>query len=167
MALRKLLFGGVLLVVVAGLAGLAVVVVRDGAVSEGLADPHNALPLAFEPPVQPDEVGPVRVRFNCPERPGQGAVTVKVLYAGHPNEAGRPYANETFEILLDPVHATGRQGEVIVVPAKAMDRRVRDLVDKPFGADVHVTGQNDLSGHRYVLPEEDVSGVIEVSCRTS
>ena len=128
-------------------------------------DHHRSLPLEFAPPFQPDAVGPVRVRFECPERPGRAPVTIKVLYAGHPNEAGRPYANETFEILLDPVYAIGRQGEVIQAPAKAMDHRVRALVGKPFGADVTVTGQGGLFGARYVLPGADVSGVIEVRCR--
>jgi hypothetical protein len=163
---RKVVLGGVLLAVLVGSAGIVAFVARDSAASEEHYDRHNPLPLAFEPPFQPDEVGPVRVRFNCPERPGQGPVTVKVLYAGHPNEAGRPYADETFEILLDPVYATGRQGEIIEVPAKAVDRRARALVDKSFGADVSVAGQNGLFGNHYVLPGEDVSGVIDVGCRT-
>jgi hypothetical protein len=157
-------FGGVLLVLLASVVGFLGWVVVKGERFERDQAPHEALSLEFEPPFQPDAVGPIKVRFNCPERPEQGPVTVKVLYAGHPNEAGRPYANVTFEILLDPVYATGRQGEIIDVPAKAMDRRVRALVDKPFGADVTVAGQTGLFGTRYVPPGNDLSGIIEVKC---
>jgi hypothetical protein len=154
------------LVILAGFVGLGASVVWFCLQPDpGFQPAHEELPLVFDPPAQPDSVGPVRVRFNCARKPEPGPVTVRVYYAGHPNEAGRPHANETFEILLDPVYATGRQGDVITVPAKAMDRRVRALVDKPFGADVAITGQGGLAGNHYVLPGEDVTGIIEVQCR--
>lgn len=159
--------GAVVLVFLIGVVGSAGFLICEGLRSVEDQAPHRSVALEFDPPVQPDAVGPIKVRFSCPERAEPGEVTVKVVYAGHPNEAGRPYANETFEILLDPVYATGRQGDVIEVPAKAMDRRVRALVGKSFGADVTVAGPDGLFGTRYVLPGNDTSGVIEVRCSRS
>jgi len=126
--------------------------------------PHERLLLPFDPLAQPDAVGPVRVQFSCPQRAGREPVIVRVYYSGHPNEAGRPYANEIFEILLDPAYASGRQEEIITVPAKAVDHRVRALVDRSFGADVFVKGPGRLSGSRYVLPGDDIPDVINVEC---
>ncbi|MFN3559098.1 MAG: hypothetical protein ACK4UQ_07395 [Brevundimonas sp.] len=157
----------ILLVYGVGVIGFLVFMIREGGSFDRDQAPHESLPLEFHPPFQPDKVGPIRVRFSCPERPRPVQVTVKVLYAGHPGPAGRPYANETFEILLAPVHATGLQGEIIDVPAKAMDRRTRGLVDRSFGADVTVTGPDGLFGTHYVLPGNDTSGVIEVRCSRS
>lgn len=154
-------FASILFASCIGVFGFAIFVSLQPDVED---EHHRSIPLEFASPFQPDAVGPVRVRFDCPERPGQGPVTVKVLYAGHPNEAGRRYANETFEILLDAVYASGRQGEVVEVPAKAMDRRVRALVDQPFGADVTVAGQGGLFGTRYVLSGAEIPEVIEVRC---
>jgi|GEM_PF-4995850 len=161
MTRRLLLISGGLLLV---LAVAGAIIWFSSPDDQGLQRTHVARALQFDPPMQPDAVGPIRVRFICPQRPEPSPVTVSVMYMGHPNETGRPYANETGEILLDPVHATGRQGEVIAVRAQAMDRRVRMLVDKPFGADVSVRGENGLFGTRYVFPGDDMTGVIEVGC---
>ncbi len=125
---------------------------------------HKARPLVFDPPARPDSVGPIKIRFECPEKPKPERVTVKVFYLGYPNEAGRPYANETSEILLDAVYATGMPGEVIEVPAKAMDRRVRTLINGPFGADISVAGPKGPYGSLYLEPGEDLTGLIKVEC---
>jgi hypothetical protein len=117
-------------------AGLLIVAAAAGAIwSDGNAHrqalkEHRARPLRFDPPAQPDIVGPVRVRVLGRLTPGRTGIMLRADYLGYATAQARDYGDETNVVDLGQVFAAGGLDEIIEIPDVSFDRRARAVLQE-------------------------------------